>query len=390
MSIIRLLRSSALTLAIAAVATAPLLAQSPSAKEVAALKSKLADLDVQEQKLAREIEFTRYKRESTASKLQQTLLDAQEKELALETLKASAGETPSEAQGEIIANEEQRIELAALNVKSLTASLERLERKEAELRESLAALESQKQNTNQNIARVQERARTQAVAHAKAIEAELAALKEENERLRLAMEAQAQQAAAARESIAQAELETASAPDNDQTTTQANAEQVPYTSDDSAMDNYAAAIGEAFSTRRYAIDTGNEPNPPEPPPAAEPIDNAQSIAQTIEDEPPVHVGDDGPQVIIRSRSIDEPVVMRAVGDNVFEAEVAVEPGRAYFDVRKRRFRGYFPDADQPQTFVFRYDGRGEDPMFTVHAKDREDGTQGEQDPQMISDSGSPF
>lgn len=394
MSVTRFLRSSALTLAIAAVAAAPLIAQSQGETAVASLKTKLADIDTQAQKLVRELEFTEYKHKSTANKLHQTVRDAEEKESSLQALRASLDDNPSEAELEIIANEEQRIALAAINIKSLTASVERLERKEAELREALATLESEKQNATESIARAQERARAQAVARAKAAEAELAALKEENERLRLAMEEEARRAAAA-----QAQAATEAPPAGDAGIAASSiplaaenvAEQMTAAAEETAAESYAAAaIGEAFNSRRYAFDTGDEPNPPAPEPvqAQEASPPAEQVAE--EEEPPVYTGDDGPQVVMRSRSIDEPVVMKPIDSNVFEAEVEVEAGRAYFDVRNKRFRGRFPESDQPQTFVFRYDARGEEPSFTVKAKTAESEPQSAEDPQMISDSGSAF
>lgn len=65
--------------------------------------------------------------------------------------------------------------------------------------------------------------------------------------------------------------------------------------------------------------------------------------------------------------------------------MAVEPGRAYFDVRNRRFRGYFPDAEGPQTYIMEYNTSDEGASFSVHSKNAE-----ATDTQMYSDNTSAF
>jgi hypothetical protein len=109
----------------------------------------------------------------------------------------------------------------------------------------------------------------------------------------------------------------------------------------------------------------------------------QDLSQVVlEGEPPIYQDEDTIKVTIRSRSIDTPVVMSPVGPNLYRAEVSVEPGRAFFDVRKRRYRGTFPEQAGDDPYVFYYDLTGEKPIMYVRTKINDD--------QMISNAKDPF
>lgn len=351
MSITHFLRNCMLTLAVSVAATAPLTAQSYSQAAIESLKDKLEDFDVQAQRFKRELEFITYKRQSTETKLKQSQRDLKDKEADLQRLRATLGNSPSSAQADMLANEQQRVALAELNIKSLLAAVVRLERKEEELRTSLSEIETQKQTTTQSIANAEKRARAQAAAKAQAVEAELEALKRENERLRLAMEEEAQRA---QEAAAQARL--------------------------LAEQEQARLAQEAEERANATAMLDAEKLPPEA--EAQPVAPRPGLP---DDEPPIHIADDGVQVVIRSRSLDAPVTMQPVGSGIYQAEVVVEPGRAYFDVRNQRFRGHFPKTDTPQAYLFTYDTSGESPTFLVGGKSK-----GQQDPQMVTDSHDPF
>lgn len=341
----RLLRVCALTLAFTIVPEAPALAQgSRSDATIRLLQDKLADFDIEEKRLTRELEFARSKRQTTEHKLQGTERELKNKEADMQRLRISLGANPSAAESELLANEQRRIALAELEIKSLMATSVRLERKETELKSALAELEEQARITQQGIADAKERARQQSKAKQEVVKAELAALKRENERLRLAMEEEARRAQEAA----------------------AEAQRLAELAEKQEQERLAQ---EALAAERAAAREAE----------ADPSQTA------LDDEPPVHLGDDGAKVVIRSRSIAAPVTMEPVSPGMFQAEVVVEPGKAYFDVRNRRFRGYFPDADKPSTFVFIYDMSGEKPTFSVMSRDA-----GSPDPQMISDSHNPF
>lgn len=353
MGVILFLRSSAAILTVLAAGATPALAQ--DSKALTSLSSKVAELDVQAQALKRELEFTQYKRASTEAKLHQTQLDLKEKEATLEQLQTSLPEQPSARDSERLGNEQQRVALAELNIKSIMAAVVRLERKEVDLRNELDALTTERTNTAERIANIEARSRAEADARARAAEAELAALKRENEQLKLAMEEEARRAREAADAAGEAQraAELAALQEHQELQEQMRTENEAQQLEEQARQLQAAA--------------------------------SSSPAEVAEEEPPVYIGDDGEQVVVRSRSIESPVVMQPVAPGVYRAEVAIEPGRAYFDVRNRRFRGHFPDAEDPQTYVVEYDTSGEGASFSVRTKG-EDAA----DTQMYSDSTTAF
>lgn len=342
MGVNRFLHVCALTLAFSAAAAVPVLAQNPSHASIKSFQDKLDNFDLQVQKLTRDLEATQSSRQSMEERLKQSQRDLKNKEADLQQLRLSLGDNPSPVQSEALANEQQRIALAEINIKSVMATIIRLERKEEELKAALLNVEEQKRDTRQRITKAEQRARQQADAEAKAIAAELDALKRENERLRMAMEEEARRA---QEAAAEAQRLAELAAQQEQ---ERLAQQVLATEQSAAV-------------------------------------NTNPSQGAIGDEPPVYLGDDGVEVVIRSRSIDAPVVMQAVGPNLYQAEVSVDPGTAYFDVRKQRFRGYFPESVEQQKLIFIYNTSGENPTFSVIS-----GDSGPENPQMISDSNAPF
>lgn len=355
MSVIRFLRNCALTLTVSVVAIDPLIAQSGSH---GTLQVKLERLDVQSQHLNHELEFTTSKRQSTEAKLKQSQRELKDREADLQRLRIELGESPSPLKTETLANEQQRVALAELNIKSLQAAVVRLERKEEELQAALADIATEKQTTTKAIANAQQRARAQANARAKAVETELEALKRENERLRLAMEEEARRA---EEAAAEARLlaELAAKQQQERLEQEALEEQ---------------------KRQAMAAAPGGEP-------AQKSVPQRPGTQDVQADEPPIHVGDDGMRVVIRSRSIEAPVVMKPIGPDLYQAEVVVEPGKAYFDVRNQRFRGHFPESEEPQAFVFLYDTSGENPSFLLKGRS---GESEQRDSQIVTDSHSPF
>jgi myosin heavy subunit len=337
------------------VASLPALA---AANAIPRLEARLQDHAGELQKLQQEVEFTQYKRQSTEDNLQQLRAELRDREVQLVRLRAEMGSEPSAAQQEALDNEAQRIALAELSIKSRTAAVERLQRKEQELRDAMAGIRDGIAKTEREVAAVKARQDAETQAHNRAMQQQLEALKQENEQLRFAMEEEARRA----EEIArQAEL--------------AQQEAVRR------AEEQAAALAAQIAAAQQA-QTENAATPP--PTANSPqVDNAPDLSQVVlEGEPPIYQDEDTIKVTIRSRSIDTPVTMYPVGPNLYRAEVNVEPGRAFFDVRKRRYRGQFPEKTDADPYVFYYDMNGEKPMMYVRTKSNDD--------QLISTAKDPF
>ena len=310
-----------------------------SANTVSRLETRLQDHAGELQKLQQEVEFTQYKRQATEDKLQQLRAELRDREVQLVRLRAEMGTEPSATQQEALDNEARRVALAELSIKSRAAAVERMERKEQELRDVIAGIHDGIAKTEREIAAVKVRQAAEVQARNRAMQQQLEALQQENEQLRFAMEEEARRA---EEAAHQAEL------------AQQEAER-------RAEEQVAAA---------------------QPAPSSTPQVEDDLSQVVLAGEPPIYQDEDTIKVTIRSRSIDTPVTMLPVGPNLYRAEVSVEPGRAFFDVRKRRYRGQFPEKPDTDPYVFYYDLSGEHPVMTVRTKSNDD--------QMISTTKDPF
>ncbi len=293
------------------------------------------------QQLQQEYEFTQLKRAAAAEKLQQALQERADKDTHLANLRAALGPTPSTEQQASVANEAQRIALADLTIKSQSAALTRLERKEEELRLALAEEQRVIGDTDAALAAARVRLEAETRARNLAMQQQLLALQAENEKLRLAMEEEARRAQAAEAAARQAE--------------QARQQE-------QARQTQEAAAAKAASM------TGLEEVTADP---------SQTV---LEGEPPIH-RDQGPTLTLRSRSINTPVVLSAVGPNRYRAEVEVKPGVAFFDVHSRRYRGRFADGEEAAVYIFDYDTSAERPVLSVRKKSTD---------QMMSTAEDPF
>ena len=325
---------------------------------ISGLETRLQDHAGALQKLQQEVEFTQYKRQSTENKLQQLQADLKDREVQLVRLRAEMGSEPSAAQQEALDNEAQRIALAELGIKSRAAAIERLERKEQELQEAIAGIRDGVAKTEKEIAAVKARQEAETQARNRAMQQQLEALKQENEQLRIAMEEEARRA---EEAARQAEL------------AQQEALRVAEEQAATLAAQVAAEQATAGTTATPSVQTAQTPQ----------VDEAPDLSQVVlEGEEPIYQDEDTIKVTIRSRSIDTPVTMVPVSPNVYRAEVDVEPGRAYFDVRKRRYRGHFPEKTDTDPYVFYYDLNGEKPMMYVRTKSNDD--------QILSTAKDPF
>lgn len=322
-----------------------------AANTTSRLQARLQEHANELQKLQEEAEFTRYKRQSAEENLEQLQAELRAREVQLVRLRAEMGNEPTAAQREALDNEAQRIALAELGIKSRTAAIDRLERKEQELRGAMAKLQDGIARAEREIAATKARQEAQIQARNRAMQEQLEALKQENEQLRLAMEEEARRA---EEAARQAEL----------------AQQEALRQ----AEEQAAALAAQTAA----------PQTPAPTQAAAGSPQVEDdLSQVVlEGEPPIYQDEDTIKVTIRSRSIDMPVTMLPIGPNLYRAEVEVEPGRAFFDVRKRRYRGHFPEKSDSDPYVFYYDLNGERPKMYVRTKSNDD--------QIISNAKDPF
>lgn len=338
---------------------APALATA-SSEAIARLETRLKTHAGDMQKLEQEMEFAQYKRRSAEEKLQEVEEELKEREVQLVRMRAEMGENPTDAQQEALDNEARRIALAQLSIKSRAAAITRLERKEQELQTALNTIRDGIAKTEKEIVTVKARQEAEIRARNRAMQQQLEALQQENEQLRIAMEEEAKRA---EETARQAEL--------------AQQEAIRRAEEQAAaLATQIAAEQQARAAEEQAVAAAAKVKAPQ-------VEQSPDLSQVVlEGEPPIYQDDDTIKVTIRSRSIDTPVTMSPVGPNLYRAEVNVEPGRAFFDVRKRRYRGNFPAKDDNEPYVFYYDLTGERPIMYVRTKTNDD--------QMISNAKDPF
>jgi hypothetical protein len=331
------------------------LAITASANSIPDLEKRLKDHQTRLLKLQQDHEIARRKRESAEEKLQESQRELTEKALQLAEMRVSAGANPTAEQQAFIDNEIQRLSLAELSIKSSTAALERLQRNEQKLRDSIAATEKSIRDTERSITTLRARQEADAREREELVERRLRELQEENERLRLAMEEEARRAQAAAEEAARlAEL--------------ARQQEEARLALEAAK---AAAAQDAQAVMNLSPPTHNRKG-------AEPVDMSQVV---LEGEPPIYKDEDTINVVMRGRALDKPVAFVPVGPNRYRAEVRLEPGRSFFDLRNRRYRGIFP-GNEVLPYVFYYDLNGEKPVLTVMHKSAEE--------QIISNAKDPF
>lgn len=334
------------------------------ADTVTELQKRLQDHAAQLQKLQQEYEFAQLKRESAQEKLDQARHELTEKALQLATMRAAAGAEPGPEQKAFIDNETQRLALAELTLKSNNAALARLERNEERLRESLTATEKSIKETERAIAAGRARQEADAKEREHMVQQRLQQLQEENEKLRLAMEEEARRAQLAAEEAARlAEV----ARQQEQARLALEAAKTAAAQDAQTVMNLSQPTVPPGKTSGGEQGSG-----------AEEVDMTRVV---LEGEPPIYQDEDTINVTMRGRALNRPVSFIPVGPGRYRAEVKLEPGRSYFDLRSRRYRGTFPGAET-LPYVFYYDTNGEKPVLTVMHKAEED--------RMISNAKDPF
>jgi len=285
--------------------------------------------------------------------------DLVSKQARLEKTKASIGLNPSSEQIEFLENEAERISLAGLTIKSRKAAIARLERKSDDLRARISDAGILVGSTQEEIVAVRKRAEAaeKAAAQARAykLRRELEELKRENEQLRIAMEEEARRTREANKEAARL-AELARQKEEQQKSTAVTA--APATA------KATAAVGASKSPKRVVKPAAHKT--PQNPSIDPNVDPTQIV---LPGEPPIDQRRDRKKVVIRSRNIKKDIRMDHVGNKIYRAEVQLPSGKAYFDVRARRYRGYFPKTENVNgigNYVFFYDLRNRRrPIFSV-------------------------
>ncbi len=307
-----------------------------------AANSTTAAIEAAEQKQMRwqrELEFTHEKLNEAAQKLADTKQELEARTKSLKNLEAKLGDTPSESALERLKTERQRVAVAELSVESQSSVLERLERKQADLKAQLGQSEQDIENIRRKIAETAKKEKRNAAAQEAATQREIRLLREENDSLNTELLNE-------RQRLVTAELRIE--------------ELVRIT------DQQAATI-EKLNTEISAMMRLEEQRQQAPSPQPEHI---MDLSQTVlEGEDPIYQGDDGQQMMIRSRSLDAPIEMTQISPTLFRADIKIEPGRTYFDLNRRRYRGTFP-ANEEGYYRFYYDTSQQDaPVLSVDVID---------------------
>ncbi len=288
-------------------------------------KHKASVVDMQE-----ELESVQDKIDESQRALDLLRKELSDRQVQLASSKRALDADPGPNAERVWQNESRRVEMSKLAVEAREATLDRLRSKESELEQQLV-------NTERAITRTETQIRNarQAASSARQ-QAEADALRQAQEAA-AAEEKAAQDAAAALAAeeaaarIQQAETQAEAARD-----AAANVPPVPpaVPSSDASADRTATATNNTGTRGKR---------------------NAQDSTQTVmAGEEPIHAGDDGDALYLRSRNISEPVLMVEVEPNQFRAETVVSPGKTYFDIGGRRYRGVVTDDGQNR-YLFHYD-----------------------------------
>ncbi len=132
-SIFSLLAAFSFTIAATELSAAPITAKPTASEEIAAKSQEVKDLQG-------EISFTQQRRKRSQKKLQDYEQDIVQKNNQLKMLQKKFADSPSLENEQLMRNEQQRIALAELSMKSRVAEVVRLEGKEMDLTARLEAL----------------------------------------------------------------------------------------------------------------------------------------------------------------------------------------------------------------------------------------------------------
>lgn len=295
----------------------------PALSAESASSQKIEAIELQQKRAQRELEFNRVKYTEAQKKLDDMVKELATRQAQLKLAQNRTAENASEAELELLKNEQQRLAVAELSVQSQQSIVDRLGRKQGDLEKTLADIQSDIGQLHRDIADAKDQKKQQARQQALADQQELDRLRKENLQLKTTLTSE-------RDRLNRAELRV----EELVKIADLRAKQITQLEDTVTQLTQPAAVAAAAS----------KPN-------SKPTDLSTTV---LEGEAPIYDGEDGERIIIRSHSIEENVVMNQVGPHLYQAEVKVEPGKAYFDLRRRRYRGNFPTTES-NMFRFYYD-----------------------------------
>lgn len=295
-------------------------------------QARIESIELKQQRVLRELEFTKVKHTEAQRKLDDARRELAARQNQLKITESRLGDQISDAEADLLKNEKQRLAVAELSLQSQLAAIERLERKQAELTEAFSSTQKEIDAVKSSITKATNAASVQATRHAAVSQQELITLKSENDELKAALESD-------RRRLATAELRIEElvriADFRLQQIEQLEAEVTTLTQPQSTGTKSPVVVNSSLSRA----------------PLAKNLDLSFTV---LEGEGPIAQDEDGERIVIRSHSIDDNVVMTQIGPKLYQAELTVDPGKAYFDLRRRRYRGVFPENYQGH-YRFIYD-----------------------------------
>ena len=280
------------------------------------LQAELAQQQSEQKHLLQDLERLQSRLRASQEELQQLEDTLQERENQFHALQARIGGSDDHADQERLRNERQRLELAKVGRQTRLSAVSRLERQEHELQQAITSGQNNTTRLENAITRAQARSQRRQREERRALAEQLEALQQENERLKQDMQEEQLRAE-------EAALEAALA-----------AEQL----EKERLEALKAAAEQSDASNKKGLLTK--------------IDAEDPSQMVLDDEPPIYQGDDGGEVVMRSRSIEHPLKLQAIAPGQYRGEVEVTSGRAFFDVLSRRYRGHF---DSNTTYIFYYD-----------------------------------
>lgn len=354
-----------------------------SNESIRTLESDIKSYQSQKNSLNQELEYTRSKLKEAQRKLANVQREQKIKEIQLEKMKNSLGNNPTQEQREFIANEKDRIELAETAIKSRKAAVNRLDDKVDDLVKKIERADTLSKKAQNQIAQMKDqnleatRAANSAMSYR--MQRELEELRKENEQLKIAMAEEAQRTRDAQEKAEQARIEA-----------EAKARALLVLKDNKKAEEEAAKAAQQLAEAEeikakedIAAQESRDKQLLEEQLRNAKVADASQVA--LPGEKPIYTRSDGRKVVIRNRGKRHSTVMMPAGKKIFKAEVVLEPGKSYFDVKRRRYRGYFPESAGTATYVFTYDLTDEDqPKLSVDYKNPPESEQ------MVSDAKDPY
>lgn len=283
----------------------------------------IAAIELEQQRTLRELEFNKVKHTEALKKLEDARKELSARKQQLQKMEQELDENAGDAAKELLENEKRRLAVAELSVQSQQSALERLERKQTELNKYIETSKSDIENIKKAIAQANDQEQRRARQQALATQRELERLKTENSDLKDVL-------ARERERLAKAELRI---------------EELVRTAD--FKQRQIEQLEEEISQLKPPQDADST--------VLKTNKNFDLSLTVLDGEMPIFQEDDGEQMIIRSHSIDgKKLVMVQVGPDLYQADINMEPGKAYFDIHRRRYRGTFPE-NHSGNYRFFYD-----------------------------------